>query len=145
MRRIVITVIVLVVVVGLTATEALANPPHLKRGREASCLVAGSAISKSVSCRGVVARLALSASAPDNSNDGNTLPYDEFGLGANQPNQPRVGNVGTRAGREAAGPAAPVSAPDNNIGDTGSSALPYDEFGLGANQPNQPRVGSVGP
>jgi hypothetical protein len=143
MRRIVITVIVLVVVVGMTATEAVANSPYLKRGREASCLVAGSAISKSVSCRGVLARLALSTSAPDNNNDGNTLPYDEFGLGANQPNQPRVGSDGTQHRRDAAGLTAPTSAPDTNT--TGNSTLPYDEFGLGANQPNQPRVGSVGP
>jgi hypothetical protein len=139
-RRIVIAVIVLVVA-GLTATEALANSPQFKKGREPSCLIAGSGISKSVSCRGVLAGLAAPASVPNN----NSLPYDEFGLGANQPNQPRVGSVGTETGRAVAGlpvPASvlpvPATVPDNN-------SLPYDEFGLGANQPNQPWVGSVGP
>jgi hypothetical protein len=85
-RRIVIAVIVLVVA-GLTATAALANSPHFKKGREPNCLMAGSAISKSVTCG---AGLAVSPSVPEN----NTLPYDEFGLGANQPNQPRVGSAG---------------------------------------------------
>jgi hypothetical protein len=93
MRRTVITVIVLVIVAGLTASSALANSPHLKKGREQRCVIAGSAISKSVSCKGVVARLLPSAGAPDESNEGSTLPYDEFGLGANQPSQPRVGSV----------------------------------------------------
>jgi hypothetical protein len=145
MRRIVLTVIVLVVA-GVTASSALANSQHVKRGREQSCVIAGSASSKSVFCRGVLARLARSASAPDNSNDGNALPYDEFGLAANQPNRPRVGSDGTQTRRDAAGLAGPISAPDdNNISNTGNSTLPYDEFGLGANQPNQPRVGSVGP
>ena len=94
MRRIIISVLVLAVA-SLTATEALASNPHLKKVREPSCLIAGSAISKSVSCRGVLARLARPAGALDN-DDGNTLPYDEFGLGANQPNQPRVGSVGSQ-------------------------------------------------
>jgi hypothetical protein len=94
MRRIVLTVIVLVVA-GVTASSALANSQQLKKGREPSCVIAGSAISKSVSCRGVLTRRTRSASAADNSNDGNTLPYDEFGLGANQPSQPRVGSDGT--------------------------------------------------
>jgi hypothetical protein len=102
MRRIVITVIVLVVGAGLTATEALANSPHLKKGREPSCVIAVSAIGKSVWCRGVLARLALSARPTDSSNDGNALPYDEFGLGANQPSQPRVGSDGPQAGLDAA-------------------------------------------
>jgi hypothetical protein len=135
MRRIVLTVIVLVVA-GLTATEALASTPHLKKGREPSCLIAGSAISKSVTCRGVLARLAVPASVPDTNS---TLPYDEFGLGANQPNQPRIGSAGPQTGRAVAEVAAPASVPDDN------NTLPYDEFGLGANQPNQPRVGSAGP
>jgi hypothetical protein len=146
MRRIVITVIVLVVVAGLTASSALANSPHLKKGREQSCVITGSGISKSASCWGVLARLARSASAPDNSDDGHTLPYDEFGLAANQPNQPRVGSDGTQTRRDAAGLAGPIGAPDDNkINNTGNSTLPYDEFGLGANEPNQPRVGSIGP
>jgi hypothetical protein len=148
MRRIVITVIVLVVGAGLSATEALANSQHAKKGRERTSVIAGSAIGKSVSvsCRGALARLALSASAPDSSNDGNALPYDEFGLGANQPNQPRVGSDGPQRGRGEAGLAGPISSPDDkNISSTGNSTLPYDEFGLGANQPSQPRVGSVGP
>jgi hypothetical protein len=134
-RRIAIAVIVLVVA-GLTATEALASSPHFKKGREPSCLIAGSAIRKSVACRGVLARLAVPASVPDNNN---ALPYDEFGLGANQPNQPRVGSVGQQTGGAVDGLALPASVPDNN------NTLPYDEFGLGANQPNQPRVGSAGP
>jgi hypothetical protein len=92
-RRSVITVIVLVVA-GLTATAALANSPHFKKGREPNCLMAGSAISKSVTC-GV--GLAVPVSVPDNNN---TLPYDEFGLGANQPNQPQVGNAGPQTGQE---------------------------------------------
>jgi hypothetical protein len=135
-RRIVIAVIVLVVA-GLTATAAHANSPHFKKGREPSCLNAGSVISKSVSCRAVRAGLAVPASVPDNNN--NTLPYDEFGLGANQPNQPQVGSVGPQTGRAVAEVALPASVPDNN------NTLPYDEFGLSANQPNQPQVGSVGP
>jgi hypothetical protein len=90
-RRIVIAVIVLVVA-GLTATAALASSPHLKKGREPSCLNAGSVISKSVTCRAVLAKLAVPASVPDTNNS--TLPYDEFGLGANQPNQPRIGSAG---------------------------------------------------
>jgi hypothetical protein len=134
-RRIVIAVIVLVVG-GLTPTAALANTPHFKKGREPSCLIARSAISKSATCRAVLAGLAVPASVPANNN---SLPYDEFGLGANQPNQPRVGSVGPQTGRAVAEVAVPASVPDNN------NSLPYDEFGLGANQPNQPRVGSVGP
>ena len=91
-QRFVITVIVLVVA-GLTATASLANSPHFKKGREPNCLMARSAISKSVTCR---AGLAVPASVPDNNN---TLPYDEFGLGANQPNQPQVGNAGPQTGQ----------------------------------------------
>ena len=103
-RRIVITVIVLVVA-GLTATAALANSPHFKKGREPNCLRAGSAISKSVTCG---AGLAVPASVPDN----NTLPYDEFGLGANEPNQPRVGSAGPQSGRVVVAPlAVPASVP----------------------------------
>ena len=90
-RRIVITVIVLVVA-GLTATASLANSPHFKKGRGPNCLMAGSAISKSVTCG---AGLAVPAGVPGN----NTLPYDEFGLGANQPNQPRVGSAGPQTGQ----------------------------------------------
>ena len=91
-RRIVITVMVLLVA-GLTATAALANSAHFKKGRGPNCLMAGSAISKSVTCG---AGLAVPASVPDNNN---TLPYDEFGLSANQPNQPQVGNAGPQTGR----------------------------------------------
>jgi hypothetical protein len=142
MRRIVITVIVLVVA-GLTTSSALASSSHLRKGGERSCVIVGSAITKSVPCRGVLAQLALSASVPDNSNGGSALPYDEFGLAANQPNQPQVGSDGTQT--RAAGLATTSAADDNNINDTGSITLPYDEFGLSANQPNQPQVGSVGP
>ncbi|MGZ6651889.1 MAG: hypothetical protein ACXVHB_31215, partial [Solirubrobacteraceae bacterium] len=108
LRRIVITVIVLVVA-GLTATAALANSPHFKKGREPNCLRAGSAISKSVTCG---ARLAVPASVPGNS----TLPYDEFGLGANEPNQPRVGSAGPQSGRVDVAPRAePASVPGNTV------------------------------
>jgi len=137
-RRIAITVIVLVVA-SLTATVALANSPHFKRGREPNCLMAGSAITKSVTCG---AGLAVAVSVPDN----NTLPYDEFGLGANQPNQPRVGSAGPQSGRVVVAPlAVPASVPVPAGVPGNSNALPYDEFGLGANEPNQPRVGSAGP
>jgi len=141
MRGIVITVIVLVFA-GLTASSALANSPHLKKGRDRSCAIGGSPIGKSVPCRDVLVRLALSASTPANNNDGNTLPYDEFGLDANQPSQPQVGSDGTQTRRDSAGLTASSSAADNN---NDGQALPYDEFGLDVNQPNQPRVGSVGP
>jgi hypothetical protein len=140
MRRIVISVIALVVA-GVTATEALANSPHFKKGREPSCLIARSAISKSVTCRGVLTRLAVPATIPDN----NSLPYDEFGLDANQPNQPRIGSAGPQAGA-AAGLAVPASVSDDDTTTTtNNNSLPYDEFGLDANQPSQPRVGSAGP
>src|SRR5262245_9561378 len=101
MRRILIAVIVLVVA-GVTATGALANSPHFKKGREPSCRIAVSAISKSDSCRRVFARLAAPVGVPDD-NNGGSLPYDEFGLGANQPNQPHVGSVGPGTERAAAG------------------------------------------
>jgi hypothetical protein len=143
MRRIVLTVIVLVVA-GVTASSAFANSQQLKKGTEPSCVIAGSAISKSVFCRGVLARRARSASASDNSNDGNTLPYDEFGLSANQPSQPQVGSDGTQTGRDAAGLTEPASAADNNNNNNDGNTLPYDEFGLSANQPSQPQVGSDG-
>ena len=137
-RRIVITVIVLVVA-GLTATASLANSPHFKKGRGPNCLMAGSAISKSVTCG---AGLAAPASVPDS----NTLPYDEFGLCANQPNQPQVGNAGPQTGRVVVAPlAAPTSVPVQASVPDNNNTLPYDEFGLGANQPNQPQVGNAGP
>ena len=138
-RRIVITVIVLVVA-GLTATSALANSQHFKKGRERSCLMTRSAISKPVTCKAVLAGLGLQTSVPDNNHS--TLPYDEFGLGPNQPNQPQVGSAGPQTGRAVTEVAAQTSAPDNNHN---SSMLPYDEFGLAANQSNQPQVGSPGP
>ena len=137
-RRILITVIVLVVA-GLTATAALANSPHFKKGREPNCLMARSAISKSVICG---AGLAVPPSVPGNNN---TLPYDEFGLGANQPNQPQVGSAGPQTGRVVVAPlAVPASVPEASVPDN-NNTLPYDEFGLGANQPSQPRVGSTSP
>jgi hypothetical protein len=139
-RRIVIAVIV-PVVAGLTATAALANSPHFKKGREPNCLMAGSAISKPVTCKAVLARFAVQASVPDNTNN-STLPYDEFGLGANQPNQPQVGSAGPQTGRVVTEVAVQTSVPDNN---NNNNTLPYDEFGLGANQPNQPRIGSADP
>ena len=138
MRRIFIAMIVLVVA-GVTAIEALANSSHFKKSREPGCLIARSAISKSVSCRGIFARLAVPAGGADD--NGGALPYDEFGLGANQPNQPRVGSDGSQTERAVAGLAVPATVPDDNNG----ASLPYDEFGLGANLPNQPQVGSAGP
>ena len=72
------------------------------------------------------------------------LPYDEFGLGANQPNQPQIGSAGPQTGRAVTEVAVQTSVPDDNNNDN-SSTLPYDEFGLGANQPNQPQIGSAGP
>jgi hypothetical protein len=131
-----VVAVIVLVVAGLTATAALANSPHFKRGREPNCLIARGAISKSVTCR---VRLAVPVRVPDNNNG---LPYDEFGLDANQPSQPRVGSDGPQTGRAVVAPlAAPASVPDDN----NNNMLPYDEFGLGANQPNQPQVGSVGP
>jgi hypothetical protein len=90
MRRIVIAVI-LGVLAGLPATEALASNPQVKKPRELNCLVVRSASSKSVSCRGVLAGLGARASVGA---DSNRLPYDEFGLAANQPSQPQVGSSG---------------------------------------------------
>jgi len=138
-RRIVITAIVLVVA-SLTATASLANSPHFKKGREPNCLMARSAISKSVTCD---AGLAVPARVPDNNN---TLPYDEFGLSANQPNQPQVGSAGPQSGRVVVAPlAVPASVPVQASVPGNNNTLPYDEFGLGANQPNQPQVGSASP
>jgi hypothetical protein len=143
MRRIVITVIVLGVVAGLTTSSALASSRHLKKGREGSCVITVPAISTSVACRGVVDS---SAGALDNGNGGSALPYDEFGLAANQPNQPQVGSDGTQTRRDQVGLTAPTGASDNDdVNTNGGSALPYDEYGLAANQPNQPRVGGNGP
>ena len=94
MQRIV-NAVILGMLVALDVTEPLAASPQLTRPRERNCLITLSASSKSISCKGVLARHARSAIAPDNGNDGQTLPYDEFGLSANQPSQPRVGNDGT--------------------------------------------------
>ena len=58
----------MLVVAGPTATAALANSPHFKKGREPSCLKAGSAIRKSVTCG---AGLAVPASVPDDNNNNN--------------------------------------------------------------------------
>jgi hypothetical protein len=55
-RRTLIALIVLVVA-GLTATAALAASPHFKKNGEPSCVIAGSAISKSTTCTGVLAGL----------------------------------------------------------------------------------------
>jgi hypothetical protein len=135
MRRIVIALI-LGLLAGLTATQALAGSQKITKARELNCLLGRPESSKSVSCRGVLAGLAAQASVGVNSN---RLPYDEFGLAANQPSQPRIGpsvsptepavtGLGTQAG---------VSANGNR--------LPYDEFGLDANQPSQPQIGDVDP
>src|SRR5262249_13080650 len=89
MRRIVIAVI-LGIVTGLTATAALAAGPQVKKPRESKCLIAHSASSESVSCRSVLVGLAARVSDRATSN---RLPYDEFGLAANQPSQPRIGGT----------------------------------------------------
>ena len=94
-----------------------------------------SASSKSVFCRGVLARLAAQAIAGVNSN---RLPYDEFGLAANQPSQPRIGPSVTLTG-----PAVTGLGTDRSAG-ADRNRLPYDEFGLAANPPSQPQIGDVG-
>jgi hypothetical protein len=135
MRRIVITVI-LGMLAGLTATQALAGSPQAKKHREPDCLTGRSASSKPVSCRAVLA--GLNAHASDGVNT-NRLPYDEFGLAANQPSQPRIGGTALPT----TGPAVTglgTQTVDSNNGTT----LPYDEFGLTANQPSQPQVGDRG-
>jgi hypothetical protein len=133
MRRIVIAVI-LGVLAGLTATGALASNPQVKRPRELNCLLIRSASSKSVPCTGVLAGLAPRASVGANSN---RLPYDEFGLAANRPSQPRIGPSISATGPDVTGLGTQAG--------VDSTRLPYDEFGLAANQPSQPQVGNAGP
>jgi hypothetical protein len=135
MRRIVIAVI-LGVLAGVTATEALAGSPHADKGRAPNCLLANPGSSKSILCRGVLAGLAAQASVGVNSN---RLPYDEFGLAANQPSQPRIGPSVSPTG-----PAVTGLGTQESVGADGNR-LPYDEFGLAANQPSQPQIGSAGP
>ena len=136
MRRTLIALI-LAVLTGLTATAALAaRSPQVKKPGDSYCLIARAVSSKSVFCRAVLVGLAAEASVGVNSN---RLPYDEFGLAANQPSQPRIG-----------GAAIPTTGPAvNGLGTqtsvtTDSNRLPYDEVGLAANQPSQPQVGSIG-
>jgi hypothetical protein len=136
MRRIVVAVI-LGVLAGLTATSALAASPQAKKPREWSCLIARSASSKSVFCRAVLAGLTAQAGVGVNSN---RLPYDEFGLAANQSSQPRIGGTAIPT----TGPAVTGLGPQASVTATGNR-LPYDEFGLAANQPSQPQIGSVDP
>jgi len=136
MRRIVIALI-LGVLAGLTATQALAGGPKITKARELNCLLARPESSKSVSCRGVLAGLAAQASVGVNSN---RLPYDEFGLAANQPSQPRIGGTAIPT----TGPAVTELGTEAGVSANGNS-LPYDEFGLAVNQPSQPQVGSAGP
>jgi len=133
MHRIVIAVIV-GVLAGLAATEALAASPQVTKPRELNCLLARSA-SKSVSCRSVLGGGAARAGVGVNSN---RLPYDEFGLTANQPSQPRIGPSVSETDPDVTGLGTQGSGSD-------STGLPYDEFGLDANQPSQPQVGSTGP
>jgi hypothetical protein len=135
MRRIVIAVIV-GVLACLTASQALAGP-QVKKPRERNCLLARSASSKAVFCRGVLVGLAAQASVGVNSN---RLPYDEFGLAANQPSQPQIGGTAIPT----TGPAVTGLGAQTSVSNDGNS-LPYDEFGLAANQPSQPQIGSVGP
>ena len=134
MRRIV-NAVILGMLVGLDATQPLAASPQVTKPPEQNCLITLSASSKSVFCRGVLARLAAQASARVNSN---RLPYDEFGLAANQPSQPRFGPSVTLTG-----PAVTGLGPDRNAG-ADRNRLPYDEFGLAANPSSQPQIGDVG-
>ncbi len=136
MRRIVIAVI-LGVLAGLTATAALAGSPQVKKAREPKCLLARSASSNPVTCR--VVRDGLAGQASDGVNS-NRLPYDEFGLTANQPSQPRIGGTAIPT----TGPAVIGLGTQPSVSADGNR-LPYDEFGLAANQPSQPQIGSVGP
>ena len=107
-RRIVITVIVLVVA-GLTATASLANSPHFKKGREPNCLMAGSAISKSVSCR-PSAGLAVPASVPDNNNT--RCPTTSSGSARTSRTSPRSVAPARKRGRVVVAPlAVPTSVP----------------------------------
>lgn len=134
MRGIVITLI-LGMLAGLTATQALAGSPHVKTHRELNCLLASAASSKSITCRAVLAGLTAQVSDDVNSN---RLPYDEFGLTANQPSQPRIGGSAIPT----TGPTATGLATQTSVNGCGNT-LPYDEFGLTANQPNQPQIGCV--
>jgi hypothetical protein len=133
MRRIVIAVI-LGVLAGLTATQALATSPQAAKTRD--CLLTGPASSKLVICRGVLAGLVAQTNVGVNSN---RLPYDEFGLAANQPTQPRIGGTAIPT----SGPSVTGLGTQTSVSDDGNR-LPYDEFGLAANQPNQPRIGDPG-
>jgi hypothetical protein len=135
MRRIVIAVI-LGVLAGLTATQALAASPKVTKTRELNCLLDGSASSKLITCRGVLAGLLAQANVGINSN---RLPYDEFGLAANEPSQPRIGGTAIPT----SGPSVTGLGTETSVSDDGNR-LPYDEFGLAANQPNQPRIGDPG-
>jgi hypothetical protein len=135
MRRIVIAAI-LGVLAGLTATQALAASPQVTKTRELNCLLDGSASSKLITCRGVLAGLVAQANVGLNSN---RLPYDEFGLAANQPSQPRIGGTAIPT----SGPSVTGLGTQTSVSDYGNR-LPYDEFGLAANQPNQPRIGDPG-
>jgi hypothetical protein len=135
MRRIVIAVI-LGVLAGLTASQALATSPQAAKTRELNCLLTGPASSKLVICRGVLAGLVAQTNVGVNSN---RLPYDEFGLAANQPTQPRIGGTAIPT----SGPSVTGLGTQTSVSDDGNR-LPYDEFGLAANQPNQPRIGDPG-
>ena len=134
MRRIV-NAVILGMLVGLDATQPLAASPQVTKPRKQNCLITLSASSESVFCGGVLARLAAQASAGVNSN---RLPYDEFGLAANQPSQPRIGPSVTLTE-----PAVTGLGTDRSAGGD-RDRLPYDEFGLAANPPSQPRIGDVG-
>jgi hypothetical protein len=56
-RATIVIPLIVLVVARLTATAALAASPHFKKNGEPSCLIGGSAISKSVTCSGVLAGL----------------------------------------------------------------------------------------
>jgi hypothetical protein len=135
MRQTIIALI-LAVLTGLTATAALADSPRGKKPREPNSLTARPASSKSVFCTRVLTPL---ADQPSVSANGSSLPYDEFGLAANQPSQPRIGSAVPSTGL------AVTELGAQGGGSANGDSLPYDEFGLDANQPSQPQIGCVDP
>jgi hypothetical protein len=130
------SIALILAVLALTATAALAGSPRVKKPPEANSLIAPSASSKSVSCRGVLTPLAEQSDVTGN---GSSLPYDEFGLAANQPSQPRIGSGVASTGL------AVTELGMQGAGSASGDSLPYDEFGLDANQPSQPQIGCVDP
>lgn len=59
MRRMLITCITVLFVMGMTGTAALASSPHFKKGGEPVCTISGTATSKTVVCTGTLAGLGM--------------------------------------------------------------------------------------